>query len=101
MHYYIMSILEETESGDPCELKLWRNKDEKIWIQLGYDEMEPNGVHGMVLTPSDAKALVNELYRILEEIEDIDDRQVKIETPKQALKMQDGQLTLSKVDWGK
>jgi hypothetical protein len=91
MHFYTMTILEETESEYQSELKLWENKDGKIWIQVGYDDNEPHGSHGIPITTDDARALINELSRLLK----------TMEPPVQEVKQPLGQqLPISKVNWG-
>jgi hypothetical protein len=69
MHFYTLTIMEETESEYKSELKLWENTDGNIWLQIGYDDNDPITTQGIPLTPNDARALISELSRILEGIE--------------------------------
>lgn len=64
-----MTIIEETESEYKTELKLWENSHGKIWIQCAIDETEPTGIQGLEITTNDAKALIQELTRIVNSIE--------------------------------
>lgn len=64
-----MTIIEEENSEYRSELKLWRNADGKIWIQVGYDETDPYATQGIPITTDDAKALINELQRLVKNIE--------------------------------
>lgn len=77
MYFYTMTITEEcTQNEEPSMLQLWENRDGKIWIQCGYDEMEPHGMHGIAITPDDARALIAELTRLVKEIESNTTREV-------------------------
>jgi hypothetical protein len=69
MHFYTLTIMEETESEYKSELKVWENDSGNIWLQVGYDDNEPYSTQGIPLTPTDARALINELSRILRGIE--------------------------------
>lgn len=79
-----MTITEEcTQNEEPFMLQLWENRDGKIWIQCGYDEMEPHGMHGIAITPDDARALIAELTRLVKEIESVPERNTLSNTPRE------------------
>lgn len=69
MHYYQMTIREETESEYVSELKLWENTEGKIWIQISMDESDPCQLQGLAITKDDARVLIQELTRMLKGIE--------------------------------
>lgn len=79
MHYYMLTISEETESEFKSELQVWENREGKLWIQIGDEPMEPHGVHGMTLTKDDAVALIKELTRL---VGYVPTQQIKTEQPK-------------------
>lgn len=98
MHFYTMTILEETESECRSELKLWENAKGHIWMQIGYGEDDPCTTQGIPLTADDARALIGELTRLVKEIEPTD-KSYKTLTPS-SHEPNVGQLPIpSKVNW--
>lgn len=66
MHFYKMTIIEETASEYRNELTLWDTDKSKIWIQIGEDTFDdPHALQGMAITVDDARALMNELNRLI------------------------------------
>lgn len=70
MHY--MTLVEETESEYKTCLKFWRNLDDEIYFQMGYENDEdPMMTQAMVLDIDDCEVLIGELQRIICEIKGI------------------------------
>jgi hypothetical protein len=89
MHYYIMNILEETESEHQSELKLWLNDKDKIYLEVGpVDNEDPHHMGFITLTKDDARALSKELNRLLNTMQEDESPQVG------------KQLYIQKVNWG-
>lgn len=63
--------MEENDSQYRSELKLWENDHGNIWLQVGYDDDDPCMTQGISLTKEDAHALINELQRILKNMEPV------------------------------
>lgn len=105
MHFYTMTIREETEGSNQSELKLWANDQDKIYLEVGpiNNEDAPYHMGFITLTPDDVRALINELTRLVNEIEPADTSpkdQLTLTPPSHNLST--GQLPLpSKVNWSK
>lgn len=71
MHY--MTLVEETESEHKTCLKFWRNLDDEIYFQMGYENDEdPMMTQAMVLDIDDCEVLIGELQRIICEIKGVE-----------------------------
>lgn len=85
-----MTFQEDREDGN--KLSLWPTTENKVWIEIGdWDIENPYGLQGIPLDIYDAKALRDELIRIVKFLEGCDPI-VKTTTKKDEIKPQ--QLTL-------
>ena len=67
MHY--MTLVEEHENEYKTCLKFWRNTNDEIYFEMGFDnEEDPMMIRSMELDVYDCEVMVAELQRIISEI---------------------------------
>lgn len=65
-----MTIVENGESKYKRKLSLWPNVNGQVWVEIGMEQDDPMMLQGLAIDLDDAKVLLNELQRIIKEIED-------------------------------
>lgn len=99
MYFYKMTIIEETDSEYRNELTLWDTDKGKIWMQIGEDDInDPLQTQGMAITVEDARALINELSRLIKQIDGFSEHAES--NPGKQLVLTPEQ-PVSKVNWSK
>ena len=66
---YYMTLVEETDNQYKTCLKFWRNTDDEIYFEMGFeDENEYPTTQAMCLDVQDCETMIAELQRIVDEI---------------------------------